>query len=274
VPVLLLVVPSAALAASTGIVQAVEECRLEPGVAAPPGSKWLSRINRDHRRCWFLSSRGGHRPEPSRSASVRNHRVAGDMDAGQKGQERNSDLQIGSAPTRKADDAMTAEPRPAPQIATPSVERLSENLNPRSVPTIAYRVRLPSTSTSLGPTDGTVRTVLPTRGSISKSNLILLAGATAALFFAGVIRHIARRGLLRPRRRSVADRHGVRERVVGRSSVAVSPPPVTTDRAEDLRRKMAELKRERPDAPDAGGLPHHIKGTPSRFRSINSAKVA
>jgi hypothetical protein len=44
-PGLLLVLPvTAALSASTGIVQAVEECRLEPGWQAPPGSRWLSRI--------------------------------------------------------------------------------------------------------------------------------------------------------------------------------------------------------------------------------------
>ena len=62
-PALLLVVPAtAAVSASARIVQAVEECRLEPGWPAPSGSKWLSRINRDHHRCWFLSSRaiGGH----------------------------------------------------------------------------------------------------------------------------------------------------------------------------------------------------------------------
>ena len=84
VPALLLVVPStAALSASAGIVQAVEECRLEPWLAAPSGSKWLSRINRDHRRCWFLSSRatGGHHTQPRRAASVRSRHLAGDTDA-------------------------------------------------------------------------------------------------------------------------------------------------------------------------------------------------
>ena len=83
-PALLLVVPAtAALSASAGIVQAVEECRLEPGWPAPSGSKWLSRINRDHRRCWFLSSKaiGGHHTQSRRAASVRNRHLAGDTEA-------------------------------------------------------------------------------------------------------------------------------------------------------------------------------------------------
>ena len=59
--VVLLGVPAmASLLANVAIVQAAEECRLSPGTAAPPGSKWLYRINRaDHRHCWFLSSKAG-----------------------------------------------------------------------------------------------------------------------------------------------------------------------------------------------------------------------
>ena len=96
---LLLVVPAtAAVSASAGIVQAVEECRLEPGWPAPSGSEWLSRINREHRRCWFLSSgvTGDHHTQVRRAASARNrHRAA---DAAWPDQQCDSDLQKASAP--------------------------------------------------------------------------------------------------------------------------------------------------------------------------------
>jgi hypothetical protein len=95
-PGLLLVLPvTAALSASTGIVQAVEECGLEPGWQAPPGSRWLSRINRDHHRCWFLSSRaiGGPHTQQRRAAHVKNRDLASETDAVRRGEQRYSDLQ-------------------------------------------------------------------------------------------------------------------------------------------------------------------------------------
>jgi hypothetical protein len=175
-------VSSAALPASTGIVQAVEECRLEPGVAAPSsGSKWLSRIDRDHHRCWFLSSSGGHRSQARRSAFARSRHIAGHADTGQQGQQRSSDLQIASALTGKPDTTLTAEIPAVPQVAAPSVEQSSENLIPRSVPTVAYRVLPPSSPTVPGPIDVAARNVRPTPARTSNSNVVLLAGATAGL---------------------------------------------------------------------------------------------
>jgi hypothetical protein len=255
-PALLLVVLSAALPASTGIVQAVEECRLEPGVPAPSGSKWLSRIDRDHHRCWFLSSSGGHRSQARRSASARNRHIAGRTDAGQQGQQRSSDLQMASASTAKPDTALTAEFPAVPQVAAPSVEQSAENLIPRSVPTIVYRVLPPpSSATVSGPTDVATRTVQPTPASTSNSDVALLAGATAGLLFAGGVFYFKRRGLLRSPKLGVAGRHLVQVPVIVRSSVAANPPPMTTDWAEDLRRKVRELSRVRPEAPEAGNSP-------------------
>ena len=120
-PGLLLVLPvTAALSASTGIVQAVEECRLEPGWQAPPGSRWLSRINRDHHRCWFLSSRaiGGPHTQQRRAAHVKNRDLASDTDAVRRGEQRYSDLQTASAPKDKTDIRVTAEPPGGPQVAS------------------------------------------------------------------------------------------------------------------------------------------------------------
>ena len=236
---LLLVVPAtAAVSASAGIVQAVEECRLEPGWPAPSGSKWLSRINREHRRCWFLSSgvTGDHHTQVRQAASARNrHRAA---DAAWPDQQRDSDLQKASAPQDKAEDAVAAEPPAAPQV-TPSVQQSSESLLPHSVPTIAYRVLPPSAQTVSGPTAVAARTAEPMPAGASKSNVVVLSGAATAagLLFAGGVFHFTRRGQLRSRKRTVADRHGVRWQVV--SWVAANPSPMTTDWADDLTRKTA-----------------------------------
>jgi hypothetical protein len=194
VPGLLLVVSATpALSASTGIVQAVEECRLEPGWQAPPGSKWLSRINRDHHRCWFLSSSavGGHHTQLHRAAPVRSRHLAGDTDAVRQGQQRDSDLQTASAPKDKTDFAVTAEPPGVPQVGTPSVEQSSENLIPHSVPTIAYSLSPPSAQMVSGPTAVAARTAEQTPAGASESNMVLLAGAAAGLLAEFFTSHVA-----------------------------------------------------------------------------------
>ena len=182
---LLLVVPAtAAVSASAGIVQAVEECRLEPGWPAPSGSKWLSRINREHRRCWFLSSgvTGDHHTQVRRAASARNrHRAA---DAAWRDHQRDSDLQKASAPQDKADDAVAAEPPAAPQV-TPSVQQSSESLVPHSVPTIAYRVLPPSAQTVSGPTAVAARTAEPMPAARRRMWFSCWGGERAATFAGG-----------------------------------------------------------------------------------------
>jgi hypothetical protein len=196
-PGLLLVLPvTAALSASTGIVQAVEECRLEPGWQAPPGSRWLSRINRDHHRCWFLSSRaiGGPHTQQRRAAHVKNRDLASDTDAVRRGEQRYSDLQTASAPKDKTDIRVTAEPPGGPQVAPPSVDQSPKNLFPPSVSTIAYGPPPPSAQ-MVSPTAVAARTTERTPAAASESNMVLLAGAAAGLLFAGGVFHFARRGL-------------------------------------------------------------------------------
>jgi len=248
---LLVVSSTAVLSASTAIVQAAEECRLEPGVAAPSGSKWLYRVNRDHLRCWFLTS-SGHRVQARRSVSARNRQIAPDTAAGRQHQQRNNDLQIASAPTSTSDVAVTAEQPVVSQVVTPLIEQSSENLIPRSVPTIAYGMLSPSTPTVSGPTGVAARNAQPTPASTSNSNVVLLAGATAGLLFAGGVFYLTRRGLMRSSKRALAKRHSV---IVAILTIATHPPPVTTNWADDLRLKLSELNRDRPSAPKAGNLP-------------------
>jgi hypothetical protein len=127
--VVLLGVPAmASLLANVAIVQAAEECRLSPGTAAPPGSKWLYRINRaDHRHCWFLSSKAGG---PHSQLARRHRHLAGEEEAARQDQQGDSDQQAASAPISKNDVAETVEPPTAPQVAPLSVEPSSENLGP------------------------------------------------------------------------------------------------------------------------------------------------
>ena len=234
VPALLLVVSAAAaLSASTNTVRATEECRLEPGLAAPPGNKWLFRINRDHRRCWFLSSKAaGHHPQRPHAATVR--------EALRQGQQRDSDLQTASALKDKTDITVTFASQAVPQVAASSVKQSTENLLPHSVPTIAYSLSPASAQMVSGPTAVAVRVAQQTPADASESNMVLLAGAAAGLLFAGGIFHFTRCGRLPSRKHVVADQ------AVVRSLGPAKPPPMTTVLVEDLARKLRELKRDRP----------------------------
>ena len=89
--------------------------QVEPGSAAPPGSKWLYRINRaDHRHCWFLSSKAGG---PHSQLARRHRHLAGEEEAARQDQEGDSDQQAASAPISKNDVAEAVEPPTAPQVA-------------------------------------------------------------------------------------------------------------------------------------------------------------
>jgi hypothetical protein len=255
VPALLLVVPStAALSASAGIVHAVEECRLEPGWQAPAGSKWVRRINRDHRRCWFLSSKvtGGHHTQPRRSAPVSSrHFAGGKREAMEQDQRRERDLKPGSPSISKTDVAVAAEPPSVPQSTTPSVEQSSANLIPHSVPTIAYKVLPTTTQTDSAPTVDPARVAERAPAGASNTNLVLLAGAAAAaLLFAGGTFHFTR-PTRRRARTSVGAASAVRGPALIKSPVAAKRPTLTTDRAHDLKRSLVELKRDLKNASDA-----------------------
>ena len=193
VPALLLVVPAtAALSASTGIAQAVEECRLEPGLEAPPGSKWNYRVNRDHQRCWFLSSGAvrGHHTESPRVVSVGKHHHTASTAALGQDQRSATDLET-TSPPGKTVIAVADESFAVPQATTPSIEQ-SSNLIPRSVPTIAYRTLSTTPNAVLAPTVGAARVAERAPASATNTNLALLAGAAAALLVAGGTFHFTR----------------------------------------------------------------------------------
>jgi hypothetical protein len=233
----------------------MEECRLEPGWPAPPGSKWVSRINRDHYRCWFLSTGAGadHHTQLRRAAAAKNDHRAGHAEAARRHKQRDSDPQTGSAPTDKTDSVVATEPPAVSQVAAPPVEQSSEDLVPHGVPTVAYRWLPPNAQAASEPTAVTVQAVEPTPADTSKSNVVLLASAATTagllLLFAGGIFHFTG-GHLRSRKRAVTLRHCVRGLA---SSVAAKSPPMTTDWAEDLGR--LEVKRDRLGAPELRNLP-------------------
>jgi hypothetical protein len=276
VPALLLVVPSTAvLSASSGIVQAIEECRLEPGVAAPSGSKWLYRINRDHRRCWFLSSIGGHHTQSRRAASVRSRHLAGGTNVLRQDHRRDSDLQPASAPIGKTDIAVAAETPAVPQTTTPSIDQSSANLIAHSVPTIAYKVLPTTAQTVLGPRAGAAaRIAEPAPAGTTNTNLVLFAGAAAAaLLVAGGMFHITRQNQRRTRSYAGAARHAIRGSALIRSSVAAKRPPLPTDPADDLRRSLLELKRDLKNASEASNMrPLRGKGSSSGAVSLPHAE--
>ncbi len=193
VPALLLVVPAtAALPASTGIAQALEGCRLEPGLETPPGSKWNYRVNRDHLRCWFLSSGvvRGHHSHSTRAASVGKHHLTASTAALGQDQRSAADLQTVSPPGKTV-IAVADESFAVPQTTTPSIEQ-SSNLIPRSIPTIAYKALSTTPQTVLGPTVGAAPVAERTPASATNTDLAFLAGAAAALLVAGGTFHFRR----------------------------------------------------------------------------------
>jgi hypothetical protein len=247
---LLLWVPAAAtFAVSASVVQAAEECRLKPDSTAPSGRRWVYRINRaDHRHCWYLSSKAAI----TRTHLAHRYRhLAGDPEAARQDQQGGDrDLQTTFAPPDKTDVAVAAKPPPMPQAATPSTERSPDDIIPRSVPTVVYRLPTGSAQTVTAPTVPalSVRTVTP--AATSKSNVVLLAGAAAAaLCFAGGVFHFTRRIHRSQRLGAVADGHGVRELVDGRSLVDA----ITSDLVEGVELGLRNLKRDQQRNP--GNLP-------------------
>jgi hypothetical protein len=233
---------AATFSVSVSIVQAAEECRLKPDSTAPSGSRWVYRINRaDHRHCWFLSSKAAiTHTHPAH----RNRHLAGDPEAAQQDQQGgDSELQTAFAPADKdkTDVAVDAKLPLMPQAATPSIEQPSDDLIPRSVPTIVYKLPTASAQTVTEATVPalSVRTVTP--AVTSKSNVVVLAGAAAAaLCFAGAIFHFTRRVHRSSRLHAVADGHRVREPVGGRSLVDA----IASDLVEGVEQGLRNLKRD------------------------------
>ena len=242
---LLLGVPATAvLSMTTSVVQAAEECRQKPGSTAPSGSRWLYRINgADHRYCWFLSS------NTAITHSHPTHRyrhLIGDPDAARQDQQSESDPAY--APTDNTDVDVASKLPVTSQGASPSIERSSDDLIPRSVPTIVYKLPPAGVQTVKEPTVPTqsVRTVTP--AATSKSNVALLAGAAiAGLCFAGGVFHFTRRVHRSARLHTVAYGHGGRERpVCVRPLVDAIPLRITSDLVEGgVEQSLRDLKRYR-----------------------------
>jgi hypothetical protein len=233
---LLLVGPAfVALLVSVNVVRAAEECRAKPGPTAPPGSRWLYRINRaDHRHCWFLSSNatGAH------SQVSRRPRHLTDQPSGlQRNQQTDNDVQTGSLPAEKDHVAVTAELLPAPQVASPSVTQSSETIIARSIPTVAFRVQSANSPSVQEPAVNT-RAQSATPKAPDKSNVALLAGAAAAgLLFAGGVFHLTRRVQRR------AETHLAANRLVV-AGPPVDAMPLTPDQAENVTQSVCKVSRD------------------------------
>jgi hypothetical protein len=173
------------------IVQAAEECRPKPGSTAPSGSRWVYRINRaDHRHCWFLGSAAG----VAHSHLAQTYHVASDSEPAPQERNRDGDLHTAATPADNSDATVAFRPRSIQQPAVPSAEQSPDDLTPRSVRTVVYRLpridaRAVVQSTAPAPSPRTVAPAAP-----HKLNVALLAGAAGAgLCFAGGIFHFARR---------------------------------------------------------------------------------
>jgi hypothetical protein len=186
-----MLVPSTAALSAVG--EAMEECRLEPGISAPPGSRWMSQINRDHRQCWFLAANGGHRAQARSVASLK-HRH-GTYGTATVQQTSISGPQIAAAPTT-GDDISGALGAPTEAQSATRSEQLSKDWSPRSVQTIAYKVEGPNPPIGLVPVVVATSSTRPSSESnFSDSNSIIFSGAALGCFFAGSILWFASRNV-------------------------------------------------------------------------------
>jgi hypothetical protein len=226
----------ASLSAISTPIQAAEECRSRPGPTAPAGSRWLYRIDRaDHRHCWFLSSAtsGLH----SQVSHSHRHR-ARDLDAIREGREHNSNPHAVAEVTDKTDGAVSVQPSAGPQVAIPLVDQSSQNLVPRSVQAVVYKLPPPSAQTVTQQAVDAPRVPSGTPTSARNLNVIFLAGmAAAGLIFAGGVFHFALR--VQPRSRVIADQ----EDFAVRTTVTPGHPPPPTNPADELERSLRALTR-------------------------------
>jgi hypothetical protein len=219
---------------------------------APTGSKWIRRINRYHRQCWFLSPNDGRRAQPHGVASMKHRHDVDNAAVLQK--HRSGDPQTASAPTSKLEDTPATIEPPTESQAGISSEKLSKDSNPRSVPTIAYRVQGTSAPIGFMPVAAyAVSTQRASEGGASVPNMIVFAGAALGCLGAGSILWFARRNIATARGWVDLNSHNLEERPADSLSAAICPSPVMDDWAADLRRKLDELSRDWPGAPKAAG---------------------
>jgi hypothetical protein len=198
-PALLLVL-SATSASQADLIsfRSAEECRTQPGPAAPSGH-WVYRIDRtNHRRCWFLASGGAnvrsrfgrtklvpHRDEPAITGDVR--RV----------QEPPTDPNVSPAITEPR-TALAAEQLVTPQFAPPALEPAPQLLVPVTVSTISYKRPSALIQTPLEPSANDEQ---KSAANGVKSNLLADAAATSLLLAGGALYLAARIVRYRRRRR-------------------------------------------------------------------------
>jgi hypothetical protein len=162
---------------TVNLVHSAEECRAAPGSTAPPGSRWLYRIDRTyHRHCWFLSANA----LSAQSNVARRHpRLTGEANKVQHNQQTESDLNTASASNEKKDDPAVVVQPPAPPSAALSPERQSsETLLARSVPVIVFRAESTNSRAPI-----VEREVGIIRKAPHELNIVFLAGAAVGSFF-------------------------------------------------------------------------------------------
>jgi hypothetical protein len=164
----------------------------------------------------------------------------------QQKQQCDTDLQTASAPTDNAHFASTVPPPAVSQAPDPSAKQSSDDLVPRSVPTVVYRLPLARAQIVTEPTILALPAQTVTPPAANRSNVVLLAGAAAVgLLFAAGIFHFTGRVHRELRRHVVADGDCVREPVGVEPLVDAMPLPMTTDLVEDVDQGQRNPKRDR-----------------------------
>jgi hypothetical protein len=195
----------AAMSAAATAAKAVEECRIEPGLAAPAGAKWISRINRYHQHCWFLSSSSDHHTQPRSFAPVKHPHGVDNAAVSQKSQAGQPEFASALAAKRNDNPTSLVSSTGPPAAASP--EEFVKEAKPRSVQTIAYRVEGANPPIGLVPVvpyavetrpASEVRTLPP--------NTIVLGGCALGCLGAGSILWFAGRNPTSARRRVYLER--------------------------------------------------------------------
>src|ERR1700753_2371994 len=164
---------------------------------------------------------------------------------------RNTDQVIRTPRLRRGVNSviLPATKPPTESQAGISSEQFSKDLNPRSVPTIAYRVQGASAPIGLMPVAPyAVSTQRASDGGASVPNVIVFAGAALGCLGAGSILWFAGRNLTSARGSFDLDPHNLEERPSDCLSAAIFPSPMMDDWAADLRRKLDEHGRDWPGA--------------------------
>jgi hypothetical protein len=186
-PALLLVLSATSVSRADFVFfRSAEECRAQPGPAAPSGH-WVYRIDRsNHRRCWFLASGGldAHRFGHAKLATHRDEPEAtGDV---QRAQDVTADLNVSPAITEPR-TASAAEQPVAPQLAPPSPA--PQPLAAVTIPTISYK--RPS-ALNQEPFNVSVYAERSSGTSTIKPNFLADAAATILLLACGILYLAAR----------------------------------------------------------------------------------